>query len=418
MAIGGPALTLSVQRLRTNHALLVLFIVFFIGNAIAAVSTSYGTMLIGRLITGAASGAFFGVSLSAVAQITPPQIRGRAIGLALQGLMLGTALGLPLSTLIGDRFGWRAAFIAIAVLTVIIAIATMTLLPRLDPENSGGLREELKVFQRPRLWAIMATSTLIIGATFAAFSYFAPILIEVTGFSEGIVPLLLLGYGAATVIGNIIVGRLAQSHTISVIVTGLCLNVAFLVGFALLADLPAAAIIAMAGIGLVGITLNPATITRVQRAGNTGPLVQTAHSSFITLGVVIGSWIGGLGINAYGSEHPYGGCRTRRARPRGDGARDRCLPPQPAGDRSPREREHTGMNASHPRQKPGQPNQQQCQCLLRTAPVTKSPTTALRITPLRRRHMRTPIRQRPGAASQDATPAEPLRFDRSNEADQ
>lgn len=304
MAIGGPALTLSVRRLRTNHALLVLFIVFFIGNAIAAVSTSYGTMLIGRLITGAASGAFFGVSLSAVAQITPPQIRGRAIGLALQGLMLGTALGLPLSTLIGDRFGWRAAFIAIAVLTVIIAIATMTLLPRLDPENSGGLREELKVFQRPRLWAIMATSTLIIGATFAAFSYFAPILIEVTGFSEGIVPLLLLGYGAATVIGNIIVGRLAQSHTISVIVTGLCLNVAFLVGFALLADLPAAAIIAMAGIGLVGITLNPATITRVQRAGNTGSLVQTAHSSFITLGVVIGSWIGGLGINAYGLRAP------------------------------------------------------------------------------------------------------------------
>lgn len=304
MAIGGPALTLSVQRLRTNHALLVLFIVFFIGNAIAAVSTSYGTMLIGRLITGAASGAFFGISLSAVAQITPPQIRGRAIGLALQGLMLGTALGLPLSTLIGDRFGWRAAFIAIAVLTVIIAIATMTLLPRLDPENSGGLREELKVFQRPRLWAIMATSTLIIGATFAAFSYFAPILIEVTGFSEGIVPLLLLGYGAATVIGNIIVGRLAQSHTISVIVTGLCLNVAFLVGFALLADLPAAAIIAMAGIGLVGITLNPATITRVQRAGNTGSLVQTAHSSFITLGVVIGSWIGGLGINAYGLRAP------------------------------------------------------------------------------------------------------------------
>lgn len=304
MAIGGPALTLSVQRLRTNHALLVLFVVFFIGNAVAATSTSYVTMLVGRLITGAASGAFFGVSLAAVAQITESQIRGRATGLALQGLMLGTALGLPLSTLIGDRFGWRSAFIVIAVLTVIIAVATMSLLPRLDAESSGGLREELKVFRRPRLWAIMATSTLIIGATFAAFSYFAPILTDVTGFSEGIVPLLLLGYGAATVVGNIIVGRLAQSHTISVIIAGLCLNTVFLVVFALLADVPVVAIIAMVGIGLVGITLNPATITRVQRAGNTGSLVQTAHSSFITLGVVVGSWIGGLGINSYGFRAP------------------------------------------------------------------------------------------------------------------
>lgn len=304
MALGGPPLTLSLQRLRTNHALLVLFVIFFIGNALAATSSTYMTMLLGRLITGAASGAFFGVAMSATAQITTPDARGRATSLALQGLMLGTALGLPLSTLIGDRFGWRAAFIAIAVLTVIIAVATMVALPRLTPDNTGGLRAELRVFQRPTLWMIMATSTLIIGATFAAFSYFAPILTGVTGFDESVVPLLLLGYGAATVIGNIVVGRLAQSHTISVIVVGLLLNVIFLVSFALLADLPAVAIIAIAGIGLVGITLNPAMITRVQRAGNTGSLVQTVHSSCITLGVVVGSWIGGMSINSYGLRAP------------------------------------------------------------------------------------------------------------------
>ncbi|MCQ4122714.1 MFS transporter [Rhodococcus tibetensis] len=304
MAIGGPPLTLSVQRIRTNHALLLLFIVFFIGNALAAISTSYGTMLVGRLVTGAASGAFFGIALSATAQITAPELRGRATSLALQGLMLGTALGLPLSTLIGDRFGWRAAFIAIAALTVVIAVATLVALPPLTPESTGGLRAELRVFSNPRLWFIMATSTLVIGATFAAFSYFAPILIDVTGLSESIVPLLLLGYGIATVVGNVIVGRLAQSHTISVIVGGLLFNAVFLVGFALLASIPAVAIIAMIGIGLVGITLNPAMITRVQRAGNTGSLVQTMHSSFITLGVVVGSWIGGLGINAYGLRAP------------------------------------------------------------------------------------------------------------------
>ncbi|MBT2430406.1 MFS transporter [Streptomyces sp. ISL-112] len=304
MALGGPPLTIAVLRLPTKNALLVLFIVFFIGNALAALSTSYSTMLVGRLVTGAASGAFFGVALSAVAQITTPELRGRATSLALQGLMLGTALGLPLSTLVGGQFGWRMAFVAIAVLTVVIAATTLLALPRLTPESSSGLRAELGVFRDPRLWFVMATSTLIIGATFAAFSYFAPILTDITGFSRSIVPLLLLAYGAATVVGNIIVGRLAQSHTISVIVAGLLLNAAFLVGFAVFAENPAAAIVAMVGIGLVGITLNPATITRVQRAGNAGSLVNTAHSSFITLGVVIGSWIGGLGINVSGLRAP------------------------------------------------------------------------------------------------------------------
>lgn len=304
MALGGPPLTLAVMRMSTKRALLTLFIVFLIGNGLAALSTSYGMMLAGRLVTGAASGAFFGVALSAVAQITAPEVRGRATSLALQGLMLGTALGLPLSTLIGGQLGWRSAFLAIAVLTVIIAVATMLALPNMAPENAGGLRAEVQVFRSPRLWFIMATSTLIIGATFAAFSYFAPILTEITGFSESIVPLLLLGYGAATVVGNIIVGRLAQSHTISVIVIGLLLNIVFLIGFALFAQVPLAAIIGMIGIGLVGITLNPAMITRVQQAGNTGSLVNTAHSSFITFGVVVGSWIGGLGISASGLRAP------------------------------------------------------------------------------------------------------------------
>lgn len=304
MALGGPALTLVVMRVATKNALLLLFIVFFIGNALAAVSTSYGTMVVGRLVTGAASGAFFGVALSAVARITAPESRGRATGLALQGLTLGTALGMPLSTLIGNQFGWRAAFVVIAGQTVIIAIVTMLALPRLEPDSSGGIRAELGALRNPRLWFTMATSTLIIGATFAAFSYFAPILVDVTGFAEPIVPLLLLGYGAATVIGNVIVGRVAQSHTMSVIVAGLLLNIVFLVAFAIFADLPAVAIISMVGIGLVGITLNPAMVTRVQRSGGIGAFVQTAHTSFITFGVVIGSWLGGVGIEAYGLRAP------------------------------------------------------------------------------------------------------------------
>ncbi|WP_201294567.1 MULTISPECIES: MFS transporter [unclassified Nocardiopsis] len=305
MALGGPLATLAVLRLRTHHALLALFALFFVGNTLAALSGSYWPMLVARVVTGAASGAFFGVALSAVAQVTAPHLRGRATGVALQGLMVGTLLGLPLSTLIGGQFGWRAAFAAVGALTVVAAVATALALPRLERSGeAGALRAETAVFRRPRLWAAMATSTLIIGATFAAFSYFTPILTEVTGFSRDAVPLLLLGYGGATVVGNLVVSRLAVSHTITVIVTGLALNTVFLTVFALFADLPVPALAAMAGIGLVGITLNPAMVTRVQRAGNARALVNTAHASFITLGVVIGSWAGGAGIDAFGLRAP------------------------------------------------------------------------------------------------------------------
>ncbi|WP_406708101.1 MFS transporter [Streptomyces halobius] len=60
----------------------------------------------------------------------------------------------------------------------------------------------------------------------------------------------------------------------------------------------------MTGIGLVGVTMNPAMAIRVQRTRNARPLVNTVHSSFITLGIIISSSAGGLAIDSYGLRAP------------------------------------------------------------------------------------------------------------------
>lgn len=305
MAAGGPVLTVALMRLAPKTALMLLFAVFLAGNVLAATASGYGTMLVARVVTGVAAQAFFGIGISLTAQLTRPEVRGRAIAVVMNGLMLGTLLGLPLATVVGENLGWRAAFWAIGVLAVVAALATLAGVPALATSTEGGtFREELGVFRAPRLWLALSTSTLIIGATFSAFSYFTPILTEVTGFDGGTVPLLLVAYGAATVVGNVVVGRLADRHTLPVLVAGLALNLVFLAAFAVLADLPAPAVIAMLGVGLVGVTMNPAMVTRVQRAGNARPLVNTVHSSFITLGVILGSSLGGLVIETSGLRAP------------------------------------------------------------------------------------------------------------------
>ncbi|CAM5254443.1 MFS transporter [Streptomyces griseomycini] len=305
MAVGGPFLTVALMKLPPRTALMVLFGVFLAGNVLAATATGYGTMMAARIVTGIASQAFFGVGISMCARITRPEVRGRAIAAAMNGLMLGTLLGLPLATLVGGRFGWRAAFWAITLITVVAAVATLFGVPRIERTEGGGdFRQEIGVFRKPRMWLVLSSSTLIIGATFSAFSYFNPILTDVTGFSTDTVPLLLIAYGAATVIGNNVVGRFADGHTVPVLAVGLVLNTVFLTGFALLADVPAPAVVSMMGIGLVGVTMNPAMVTRVQRTGNAGPLVNTVHSSFITLGIILGSSIGAVVIDVWGLRAP------------------------------------------------------------------------------------------------------------------
>lgn len=310
MAVGGPLLILALRRTPPRSALMVIFGIFLVGNIVAALATGYSMMVLARIIGGAASQAFFGIAVSMAVQLVDERVRGRAVAVVMNGLMLGTLLGLPFATFVGGRFGWQSAFWAISAITVLAAALTVAMVrdpaPQAaqDAHASASTASDLAVLRRPQFLLALASSTLIIGATFSAFSFFTPILTEVTGFSEGVVPVLLLVYGAATLLGNVVVGRLADRRTISTMLVGTGLNALFLTGFALFADLPPLALVFMLGIGLVGVTMNPAMAVRIQRAGSTAPLVNTIHGSFITLGVMIGSAVGSALIPTYGLRAP------------------------------------------------------------------------------------------------------------------
>jgi predicted MFS family arabinose efflux permease len=69
----------------------------------------------------------------------------------------------------------------------------------------------LSVLKSPRLLLVYAITTLGYGGTFIAFTYLAPILQEVTGFSAASVALVMLVYGVSVAFGNIWGGRLADT---------------------------------------------------------------------------------------------------------------------------------------------------------------------------------------------------------------
>jgi predicted MFS family arabinose efflux permease len=295
MVIGGPALTLGLMGLSRKAALLLLVALFLAGQTFGALASNYGAMAIARAITGIASSAFFGISLAACAEIVGPAARGRAASTVLGGLMVATVLGLPLATVIDQHFGWRASFWLVAGLTLLCGAVTALVIPLSRPEPIS-LRAELAAFRDARLWAAYATSGLIIGATFAAFSYFSPIFTAISGFAPATVPLLFASYGAASIIGNIVVGRFADRYAMRILALGLSALIVVLALFALFASSRAFTAIAVLALGFVGIPMNPAMVSRVMRTANARPLVNTVHTAVICLGVVIGSALGGLGI--------------------------------------------------------------------------------------------------------------------------
>ncbi|WP_199616385.1 MFS transporter [Paenibacillus alkalitolerans] len=298
MIIGGPMLTVGLLKVPRKQAFLTMAFIFIIGQTLGALAYSYEVMLIARIITGISSSACFGVSLAICFNLVGPQSRGRAASIVLGGLMVATAIGLPAAIIFDQYFGWRSSFWAVVVLVLLSGLLGQLTIPTTPRPESVSIRNELGAFRNRNLWVAYATSMLIIGATFAAFSYFSPILTDLTGYAAGTVPLLLAIYGAATVIGNIVTGRLADRYMMFILTIGLVTLTVALVAFGLFAHNPIVAMIAVMVVGLAGVPMNPAMATRITRVAGTGSLVTTVHGSVISLGIVIGSSIGGLTIDA------------------------------------------------------------------------------------------------------------------------
>ncbi|MDN2674805.1 MFS transporter [Janthinobacterium sp. SUN026] len=307
MVIGGPLSTIILLKLRVPNkkGLLWLLCFYVLAQSVAASATSYDILAIARVVTGVAAATCFGLSLAICADIVAPNARGRAAAVVIGGLMLASVVGVPVATLIDQHLGWRASFWLVVLLALLCLALITVLVPRAKPSEVVSLGNELGEFRNRHLWAAYASSGLIIGAIFSAFSYFATILTEITGFPASAIPWLLGVYGVANVVGNAVVGRYADRYTTVIMVWGMVILGISLALFAVFAHDKSISVALLVVTGLVGMSMNPAIIARVMKTAHPGPLVNTVHTSVINIGLGAGSWLGGLGIAAgYGLRSP------------------------------------------------------------------------------------------------------------------
>ncbi|MBD1586282.1 MFS transporter [Pseudomonas typographi] len=300
MAVGGPPVTVVLLALRVGHkaALVGLLALYVAAGVMAALAESYPVLAWARVIMGVTSATCIGLCMTVCAGLVAPQVRGRAVSVVLAGLMLSPVAGVPLTTWVQQHFGWRASGWLVVLLALLCTWLAAWRLPASPAGSAPPLREQLRALNNRRLWAAYSTSGLIIGATFAAFSYCAPILIDVVGVKPAQVAPLLALYGVANVLGNMVVGRVADRHTLGAQGWGLALLVLALAALALVSGPQWLSLVCFVAIGLTGVALNPAMVARVMNAAEPGALVNTLHTTVITTGLAFGSWAGGWVIDA------------------------------------------------------------------------------------------------------------------------
>lgn len=212
---GAPILTSLTSKMPRKTLLLWIMVVFIIGNGIAASATSVTVLLVARVISAFSHGVFMSIGSTIAADLVPENRRASAISIMFTGLTVATITGVPFGTFIGQQFGWRFAFVAIVIIGLIGFIANSILVPAdLRKGNPTSMRDQVKLITNSRILLLLSITALGYGGTFVVFTYLSPLLQTITGFKQESIAIILLVYGVAIAIGNMIGGKLSNKNPI------------------------------------------------------------------------------------------------------------------------------------------------------------------------------------------------------------
>lgn len=296
VVVGAPLLAVLTAHWPRRMLLVVLMVLFALGNLASAAAPGYWSLNLLRFMAGMPHGTYFGVASLVAASLVPPGRRAQAVGLMMLGLTGATLIGVPVAAWLGQHWGWRSAFVLVGVIALLASLMIHRALPNLPaPEGASPLRE-LAALSNPQVWLTLGIGAIGFGGMFAVFSYIKPTLIEVTGLSLGAIPLVLALFGVGMIAGNLVGARLADKALLPTI--GGTLVWSALVLLLMLVTAPYAAAVSL-NVLLVGtvVALAPALQIRLMDvAGEAQALAAALNHSAFNLANALGAWLGGLAI--------------------------------------------------------------------------------------------------------------------------
>ncbi|WP_129669142.1 MFS transporter [Phytoactinopolyspora endophytica] len=222
-AIAAPTVTVATARLDRRLMLCLLMLVLTLANILAAVATAYWVMMISRVLVGFVIGAFWSIGAGLGARLVRPERAGLATAVIFSAVPLGSVLGVPAGTLIGNIADWRAAFVALAIVSAAVFVSLIVFVPPLPPVRVTRLSVLRGMLRSTAVRVGLAATFLIVLAHFGTYTYVTPFLETVTGIAPGGITVCLLIYGAAGVAGNFVAGALVSRNLRVVFGASACL---------------------------------------------------------------------------------------------------------------------------------------------------------------------------------------------------
>ncbi|MFD3562895.1 MFS transporter [Streptomyces sp. NPDC058686] len=300
-ALTAIPLTAATAGWRRKKLLLTAVGGFALANTVTAVSSVYELTMAARFVAGVAAGLAWALLAGYARRMAPAHLQGKAMAVAMAGIPVALALGVPAGTFLGDWLGWRVAFLAMTALSLLLLAWITAAVPDFPGQERGERPRMLPTLRIPGVTPVLFVTLVFVLAHTILYAYIATYLDNLgLGGSTGLV---LLVFGAASLASIWIVGAQINRRLRGLTIGGALLVALAAALLAVLSDTTALVYVAAVlwGLGWGGV---PTLLqTAVGDAG--GESADSAQAMLVTLWNVAmagGGIVGGILLDVVGSE--------------------------------------------------------------------------------------------------------------------
>jgi predicted MFS family arabinose efflux permease len=300
-ALLSPVIAATAAHWPRKRLLLAGMAVFVIGNLATAIAPTIEWVLASRLLAGLGAAMFSPTATATGASLVPPEKRASALAIVVAGLSSATALGSPIGTFIGGLGDWRTTMWFVTVVGLVAGFAVYMMLPSIPPLPAVTLRQRLAPLKDSGAALTLLTTLVAYSGMFAVYTYVGVAFDRATEGRPDVLAALLLLWGVAATVGNLVAGNLTDRFGNRVIINGSLAIAA--IDFALMpwttAHLWSAAIaIVIWGICAWGLVV-PQQHRLISVSPGAAPLLLGLNSAALYVGVSVAGVIGAAGVTLF-----------------------------------------------------------------------------------------------------------------------
>ncbi|PTI69123.1 MFS transporter [Mammaliicoccus vitulinus] len=303
IAFAGPTMPLIFSSMNRKHVMILVLSIFIIGNVISVFTTQFSVALIARVIPAFFHPLYVAMALSVAGSSVSEQEAPKAISKVFIGVSAGMVLGVPIVSFIAEAISIQAAMSFFAIVNIFSLIATIYFVPSIPVTEKLTYGSQLKILIKGVTWISILAVLFINAAIFGVYSYLAEYLGTVTNMPSNLISVMLLIYGIANIVGNIIAGKLlADKPIVTVTAFPIALIALYLIFYPLAEmTIPTAIIILFWGI-LAGIGANINQYWIMSAAPQAPDFANGLFLTSVNLGTTIGTSISGIIITRLGTQ--------------------------------------------------------------------------------------------------------------------